>query len=435
MAKQLQEQVNPHYIAPASKIFPGEVAKAAPRVTEQVTIPVQVGNQGLWEPQPVFYRWHSTGLYVPAGEKVKVTIKASNIKLKLKAQIGVHTDNLLTSEVKDIQREPVDLTQTFALTQEANEIYSPYGGILLLNIPDTTSLKSISIQVSGAVKYPYYKLGQTSLADWQKAIRHYQAPWAELATDKIILTVPAARIRNLDNPEKLMKFWDEVMDANAQLAHISPKRLHPERIIVDDQVAYGYMFTAEAKMVVPNDKSCEQMLDEAFMWANGSWGHFHELGHRHQFWGIDFDGLGEVSVNLYTMYVYDKVLKKGLYNHENLNSKAAVRNKVKAYMAGQPSFGKFTEDPFLALCMYIQIIEEFGWEPIEQVYKAYRALPREQYPKTETEKRDFWFATVCAATQKDLSAFFAKWQIPLSVNSKYQVAQAKYPVWLPAELR
>lgn len=419
------------YVHPAGKIFPGEVSKTAQRVNEQVVINIKTGTQGLLEPEGTFYRWHSTGLYVAAGDTVTITIAPNSVPQHLKAQIGVHEDNL--SHMDYYVRHADNLTKTFELDKPVTTIFSPFGGLLMINVPDTTSLKTVTVQVNGAVKSPYFKAGVTSMDDWKNTIRNYPAPWAELATDKIILTVPSYRIRKLDDPEKLMKFWDEVMDADAKLADISPVRVHPERIIIEQQVAFGYMFTAPYKIVAPDDESCALMLDEPQLRTKGSWGHFHELGHRHQFWGIDFSGLGEVTVNLYTMYVYDQVLHKGLYNHENISSRQAVTDAVKSYMKGQPGFDKFCEDPFLALKMYIEIIEHFGWQPIAEVFKKYRSLPASQYPVSEAGKRDYWFTCISTATQKNLSLFFEKWQIAVTENAKKSVSG--YEVWLPEELR
>lgn len=422
---------NKTYIAPASKTFPGEVPATAPRVNEMVSIPVHTGSQGLWEPEGVYYFRHSTGLYVPAGERVSVCVAHNQTNQHLKIQVGAHDDNLFRQDY--FTREPYNLTSTFEITKDTTEIYSSYGGILYLNAPDTSLLKAVTLNVHGAVKYPYFKSGVTEPAAWKNAIRNYEAPWAELATDKIILTVPAYRIRNLEDPEKIMRLWDEIMDADAKLAAIPASRPHPERIIIDKQVANGYMFTSSEKIVGPDDDGCAHMLDETFLRANGLWGHFHELGHRHQFWGIDFKGLGEVTENLYSMYVFDKVLGKGIYQHEEIASKEAVINKIKKYMAEGADFQKWCSDPFLALCMYIEIIEGFGWPAIETVYKEYRALPKEKYPATEEEKRDYWFKTLCTVTQKDLSVFFDKWGVPVTEKTKKEVSA--FTPWLPDELK
>ncbi|HJT72365.1 MAG TPA: M60 family metallopeptidase, partial [Chitinophaga sp.] len=429
--RKMEKEPGAYYVAPAGKVFPGEVSPSASRVSGVVTIPVKTGAEGLWEPESPYYVRQSTGLYVPAGEKVTIITGRDYADQHLKIQVGAHDDRLF--HMDHFVREPYNLTSSFDIVKDTTEVYSPYGGILYLSVPDTSHLKAVTLNIGGAVRYPYFKSGVTKADDWKNTIRSLGAPWAELATDKIIITVPAERIRNLEDPEKLMRFWDEVLDADAALAHIPAARLHPERIIIDKQVAFGYMFTTSEKIVAPDGPSCINMLDESYMRIHGSWGHFHELGHRHQFWGIDFHGLGEVTVNLYSMYVFDKVLGKGIYNHDEISGKEAVINKVKRYMAEGADFKKWSEDPFLALCMYIEIIEGFGWPAIEKVFQGYRALPQGRYPSTEEEKRDYWFKMICNATQKNLSVFFDKWAVPVSDSAKKEVAGL--PEWLPEELK
>jgi hypothetical protein len=431
---QLREHPDPTYVAPAAATFPGAVPATAARLTTELVVPVQVGFTGNVEPSPGSRRAHSTGLYVPAGKKALIYLTANDSSRKIQAQIGVHDDEL-TNKPR-FTREAFDLTRRFDLTRERTEIYSPYGGLLLLNIPDTTALKQLRIKVQGVVQAPRFQLGKTSLAAWQKTIRQYPAPWAELVSDNISLTVPSASIRTLDDPTKVLAFWDAVLATDAKLAALPTPRRHPERIIVDQEVAYGQMFTTADKIVVPNDEyGCQHMLDANYLWKNGSWGHFHELGHRHQFHNIDFEGLGEVTVNLYTMYVFDKLLHRGLYanNHERLRSKQHVTEVVTHYLANSPSFEKWKDDPFLALAMYVQLIDAFGWEPIEQVYRQYRQLPRSQYPATEAAKRDYWFSAISTATRRNLGPFFAQWRVP--VGEEAAKAVTSYPTWLPSEMQ
>ncbi|SFO74915.1 Peptidase M60, enhancin and enhancin-like [Chitinophaga sp. YR627] len=420
-----------HQIAPGARYFPGAVPDTATRVTTSITVPVQVGTQGLLEPNPIYLRPHSTGLYVPPGEEVKVVLQSKDKEKHLKAQIGVHNDDL--ADLTQLTRSAENMVRIFPLDQDTTVIYSPFGGLLQLNISDTTSLKEITINVEGAVKAPCFKLGQTSESSWIAGIRNNPAPWAELATDKIILTVPAYRIRHLDNPVKLLQFWDEVMDADADLARISRTRPHPERVVVDQDVAYGYMYTVPERIIVPDDESCALMLDEVMVRTNGSWGLFHELGHRHQFWGIDFGELQEVSVNLFTMHVYDKVLHKGIYNHENIASKDIVLKNISNYLQNNPSFEKWGQDPFLALCMYIELIQQFGWQCIADTYAKFRATPKEKYPQSQEDKRDLWFLTICEVTKTNLTGFFDIWKVPVSAQVKEKVVV--YPSWLPDELK
>jgi hypothetical protein len=432
---ELRGHSDPTYVAPGAATFPGAVPASAPRLTTELALPVRVGTNGVWEPAPGFRLAHGTGLYVPPGEKVTIYLAAKDSTCRLAAQIGVHSDDL--TDNTSLTREPFDLTRHFELKSGRTEIYSPYGGVLLLNIPDTTSLKTLRVRVEGAVQAPRFELGKTSVAEWQKTIRQYPAPWAELVSNNISLTVPSARIRNLDDPTKVLLFWDAVLATDAKLAALTAPRGHPERIIVDQQLPeVAYMFTSHDRIMVPNDESTAHMLDADYMWKNGSWGHFHELGHRHQFRNIDFRELIEVTENLYTMYVFDKLLHKGLYvrnHHERLGSKQQIVEEMRKYLADSPSFEKWKADPFLALTMYVQLIEAFGWEPIEQVYRQYRQLPRSQYPATEAAKRDYWFTAISTATRRNLAPFFAQWKVP--VGEEAAKAVAAYPAWLPPEMQ
>lgn len=420
------------FVYPESKSFPGEVPKNAKRTVEQINIDVKVGSQGLADPYPDYYRLHSTGVYVPAGEKVSIVADPKYKNQHLKAQIGIHNDDL--KHMDNLVRAGFDLTRSFELDKDTTNVFSPYGGLLYIRIPDSSTLKSINITASGVVKAPYYKLEKNTLAEWE-TIKNNPAPWTELATDKIILTVPTYRIKNLENPESLMKFWDQVMDADADLAIINRNRTHPERIIIDNQVAYGYMYTVWDKIVAPDDESCEWMLNEKILKEKGSWGHFHELGHRHQFWGLDMDEVSEITTNLYTIYVYDKALKKGLYNHDGIASRDKVKEKIHNYLQNQPTFEKWGKSPFTALCMYIQIIEHFGWESIIKANKIYREMDPSKYydyPLSNQQRIDLWYTTICKTTDANLSSFFEVWKIPVSEKAKSDTRS--YKTWLPTEL-
>ena len=72
-------------------------------------------------------------------------------------------------------------------------------------------------------------------------IRTRPAPWAELETGKVVLTLPSSVVRDLDDPADVMDFWDDVMDCCAELAAISPERERPERYVADVQISAGYM--------------------------------------------------------------------------------------------------------------------------------------------------------------------------------------------------
>lgn len=420
------------YIDPEIRNFPGTVPSSAKKVTKTMTITPLHNNNDLEEPDSSFKRWYSTGLYAPAGARVKVMLSAKDTLRKIEAQIGAHNDPLI--HLDEINRTPYNLATSISLRKDTTAIHSSFGGLIYIKIPDTDKGLPFRVTISGAVDAPYFQLGKTTRSAWQKTLRNAPAPWAELATDKLILTVPSSRIRNLNDPEKLMRFWDSIMDADADLAIIPRKRRHPERIIIDRSVAYGYMYTIPERIMAPDDESCVLMLNVDSLHKKGSWGHFHELGHRHQFWGIDHDELGEVTVNLYTMYAFDKVLGKGLYNHEAISSRPAVREKIQTYITSKQTYEDLSKDPFLYLSIFIPIIDEMGWQPVLNLHKDFRAVltatpDRHKLEPDNDKRRNAFFIALCKATRKNLTRYLELFKIPVTEALKKEAA--KYPEWIP----
>ncbi len=425
------------YKATTNGEFPGTVPDNASRITRKLQIRFSNKWSGLPEPDSSFRRLYSTGLYVAPGDMVTVTL--SDIKdtsRRLMAQIGIHDDNV--SDANEYYRNPFNLVRMFNLDKKELMIHSLYGGLLYFGIPVSDKGSVLNVAVTGAVEAPFFQLGKTTDKQWLQKVRQNPAPWAELATDKIILTVPSDSIRKLEHPQKLMQFWDEVMNANADLAFILKDRPHPERIIIDNNVKWGAMYTVPSKIVAPNDRSLTRLLNVQHLRDSGSWGHFHELGHRHQFDGLDFDDLGEVTVNLYTLYVYQTILGKDLYHARDGSPRDSILKAIKAYIAA-PDYETWKRDPFLQLfTLYYPIIDTFGWKAIKKLNRSLRKLYNEQYggrslaplyKKTDDERRNQYFVLLSKAIGRNLNVYFDTLRIPVSDRSKQQVADL--PVWIP----
>jgi hypothetical protein len=159
----------------------------------------------------------------------------------------------------------------------------------------------------------------------------------------------------------------------------------------------------------------------------GTWGLFHELGHNHQESDWTFEGTVEVTVNLFSLYLMETISNKPVgEGHEAL----VDRNKRMArHLAMGAPFEKWKSDPFLALHMYLQIREAFGWEPYKRAFAAYQQLPRSQRPRNDDQKRDVWLVQISTATGRNLGPFFQAWGIPTSDAARDKVAHL--PSWMP----
>ncbi|HIE52690.1 MAG TPA: hypothetical protein EYP85_13120 [Armatimonadetes bacterium] len=290
--------------------------------------------------------------------------------------------------------------------------------------------RTISLEISGAVEAPYYVLGQTDLHAWRETIRHRPAPWAELATDKVILTVPSRVVRNLDDPEDLLQFWNRVLDACAELAAMPLQRPRPERYVTDVQISAGYMHSGYP--IMTHLDVAEVMTDKERMMTNahgGVWGLFHELGHNHQAGDWTFGGAGEVTVNLFTLYVFDKVCGIPPRKTRKELSEEGRAKAIGDYLQTGPDFEVWKRKPFLALLMYVQLQEAFGWDAFKRVFAEYRQLPPAERPQSEDEKRDQWMVRFSRAVGRNLGPFFQAWGVPTSEEARKSIADL--PVWMP----
>ncbi len=402
------EQVKAH---PAAEVFPGKVPTRAKRVTQSLTIDTTIRD------------WHSTGLYAAPGEVVTVSIPSKAAKKGLSLRIGAHKDRLWS---KDSWRRAPEITQTWALTTNTTKAASAFGGLLYIVVPKNSKLGIVKVTITNAVQVPYFVMGKTKVTDWNKTIRQYPAPWAELANSKLVLTVPSTAIRQLTDPDKLMQYWDKVMNAAADLATIPRARARPERIVMDEQISAGYMHAGYPIMTHLDVR--KTLPNTAYITQKGGWGIFHEIGHNHQSRYWTFNGTGEVTENLFTLYIFEFV-------HNNKKPRASLygtarTNQIKSYIKNGTKFSEWQRKSFLALIMYMQLQEGFGWKTYKKVFTDYRNAPANQLPKTDAEERDQWMVRFSKAVGKNLGPFFQAWGVPTTRAARQSIANL--PKWMPS---
>jgi hypothetical protein len=395
---------------PAASTFPGAVASSAKRIKTTLSLDLSTP------------RWHSTGLYAAPGEVITLTLTSADTRKGLSVRIGAHKDKLWH---KDKWQRVPEISRSWALKTTTVQVASAFGGLLYIEVPTGRSGKS-SITVQGAVQAPLYVAGKTTLSDWKNTLRKHPAPWAELANGKLILTVPSSVVRALDAPDKLMAHWDKVMDACADLAVISRTRKSPERVVMDQQISAGYMHAGYPIMTHLDVKN--SLTSYSHMSTKGGWGIYHELGHNHQSRYWTFSGTTEVTVNLFTLYIFHTI-------HNNFKPRTNIygnerEKKIRTYLKAGAKFSTWQKDPFLALIMYMQLQEAFGWKTFKQVFDEYHKAPSAQLPKTDAAERDQWMVRFSKRINKNLGPFFQAWGVPTSAAARQSISSL--PKWMPA---
>ena len=394
--------------------FPGIVPKEAARSPKKI---VTVDKN--------FPGWANTGLYAAPGEFVTITTFDTDLKDGLGVRIGAQTDELWGLD--SWARFP-KVSYRWPLAKKETRVMSPFGGTIYIDVPRGAHNGS-AVYILNAVPAPRYIPQQVTNEDWAKMLATPGAPWVELEGTKVVLSLPRWAVADLKDPVSLMKYWDKMMELCFAF-YAAPPRATRERYAVDRQISAGYMHSGYPIMTF--EDVAKTFADLSKLRAKGStWGFYHEMGHNFQEGDWTFSGTGEVTNNLFSLYASEKLNGVTPNRYEEAHpamSKGAQSTRLKTYLAKGARFEDWENDPFLALTMYVQIREAFGWEPFTRVFGEYR---RENvHPQGETAKRDEWMVRMACATGHNLGPFFVAWGVPTSETARRSIADL--PAWMPA---
>ncbi|KAJ6641386.1 TRPM8 channel-associated factor like [Pseudolycoriella hygida] len=367
----MTDNIPPH---PAATSFPG-VALMKNETETRVKAFVEIdGRTG----------WHSTGLYAEPGEEIKITaLDVDETITDLGVQIGMHSDNLEAL---------------------ASWIRCPY--IIFRNQMENGT-------ATGGIPSPTYFLGETKLSQWQNEIRNYPAPWGELIGKNLILSLQTSLLSQIYNPEEVIQFWDRVMDTIADLAGIPYERDPPARFVADVQISAGSMHSGYPIMYYLGSQIYCANLTEMKVNPWKIWGFLHELGHNHQQSDWTFKGTGEVTNNLFALYVLHTLFDCPT-NSTPSYSDASVAKRLKAYVDNGKQFSQWQSNYDLAFDTYVQLQEAFGWSTYKTIFANYRKLAQDERPKTDAEKIDLWVVMFSQVVEENLAEFFISWGFPIS---------------------
>jgi hypothetical protein len=405
-------------VHPSHVEFPGEVPANATRIARTMSID---GNQsGL--PGNFGYssaRAHvrmTTGLYAAPGEVVTVTLPSEIVNSGTYVLVGAHSDSLWGKS--QLHRHP-QIVRWWYVDNTTMEVGNAFGGPIYIGIEAGSTLGNFDITVSNAVKAPRYIHGETDIFQWQQQYRHDPAPWAEIGSGKFILTVPSYEIRDLDNPQDLMDWWDEALGMEHEIYGYTPWP-RVERAVFDAQISAGWMHSGYPFMA--HDLSVAGVVDVSYMSENGDWGMFHELGHNHQWMPSTLPGTTETGCNFASVYLMEE-----LVNPPNLRPADPQR----AYFEDGSNISNWST--WVALDTFLVIKEEWGWAPITEALTVYYTLPAAEVPSGGTEEFNAWVLHLSNTTGYNLAPYHAAWGFPLT-QATYD-ALAHLPVWVDDPLR
>jgi hypothetical protein len=203
------------YKLATSDFFPGACPPPASVETHTATIDATYLNTGGWEllgdEEPAR---KPTGTYLAPGTIATVTVPQALVNSGYQVRVGAHVYDMEARNRKPVRRlDRVSLT--YDITSTTTTIANPLGGGIYIDVPPGADNGEVDVDITGAVRAPFFSdqsFHTTSLSEWQNTERNHPAPWADLQTEKYMMTVPTDWIYNWDDPATIMAKHDLSMD-------------------------------------------------------------------------------------------------------------------------------------------------------------------------------------------------------------------------------
>ncbi|MED0875292.1 putative mucin/carbohydrate-binding domain-containing protein [Bacillus mobilis] len=368
-----------------------------------------------------FSPYEPTGIYVKPGEEVVIQVEGTQ---QIKAYIGTYSYE---------KEEP----KQFNLNPGENKISSPNGGLLYFY--NYHNIGEIVAKVKkGGTPNPLFILGKHTTEDWKRMLKESPNPYAiEMKGENSLLTMhPETVAEHLkqEDPAALLKKHDEIINIEHKISGLSKddagvanQGKHSIHFVEDwytDNYMYAtYYRTGYSKGNLGPVLNLEEL-------TNDGWGPWHEVGHQHQQNTWLWDGLGEVTVNIYSLAV------QTTFGHKTRLEQEDRYEAAFAYL-GKPD-AQEKMNVFEKLVMFWQLHLAYGDQFYPNLHQMYRLLHDTELPKSDEEKKQMFIYMTSKVAGQNLIPFFDKWGLFANDATREKIEKLNLPklekeIWLSTD--
>ncbi|MED3180032.1 putative mucin/carbohydrate-binding domain-containing protein [Bacillus thuringiensis] len=379
------------------------------------------GMRELHQRRMSFSPYEPTGIYVKPGEEVVIQVEGTQ---QIKAYIGTYSYE---------KEEP----KQFNLNPGENKISSSNGGLLYFyNYHNTAEV--VAKVKKGGTPNPLFILGKHTTKDWKRMLAENPDPYAiEMKGENSLLTMhPETVAEHLkqEDPAALLKKHDEIINIEHKISGLSKDgagvanqgkhSIHfVEDWYTDDYMYATYYRTAYSKGNLESVLNLEEL-------TNDGWGPWHEVGHQHQQDTWLWDGLGEVTVNIYSLAV------QTTFGHKTRLEQEGRYEAAFAYLGKPDAQEKMNE--FEKLVMFWQLHLAYGDQFYPNLHQMYRLLHDTELPKSDEEKKQMFIYMTSKVAGQNLIPFFDKWGLIANDATREKIEKLNLPklekeIWLSTD--
>ncbi|QPQ31267.1 M60 family metallopeptidase [Lysinibacillus sp. JNUCC 51] len=364
-----------------------------------------------------FSPYEPTGLYASPNEKITIQVEGTQ---DIQAYIGAYGYDAGW-------REYGTKIKSFTLNPGENTIENPNGGMIYFYNSQQGGTVKAEIK-TGGTPIPFFELGKHTKQDLIDMLDRYPNAYAvELKGERSLITASSERVKKYllgsnTDPTELLKKIDEAIRIQDELAGLSEEQAdkHYVAFAEDNHTPDYYMYANDFVTSYVGD-AIQQVLNLKEFTENG-WGPWHEMGHQRQQTPWMWDGLTEVTVNIYSMFVQRNLGQKSRLEENSYEKAFDYFKKPQS----EKDYNKI-DDPFMKVAMFWQLDLAFGEEFYPEIHRLYRAIPDGELPKTSEEKVQGFIYNASKVAKQNLLPFFDKWGLKASVETRQKIESLNLP--------
>lgn len=366
------------------------------------------------------------GRYVKQGEYVEINTEGLTDDLDFTVTVGFLP---MWDQTQDQQVEPLHNGQVRFKAEQDGPLFFK----LISDGKKTHAQTHVKVKVSGAMPLPLYVEGQTTTEEWKQQLSAYaDAPFVQLISKRSMITLPMAdhKRQPITDPRGSLAAIDKIIGMEDELAGFdsktprdepSPLRRHflVDFIASEDEPFYMY---ATHEIIGLRSDNFTDLTDPVQL--HKSWGVWHELGHTYQQNSWTWDGIEEVSVNLFSLYIQEKLGQPSRLSIADENGISPRQEAIDYVKNGGGDFMS-PEDPFVRLVMFEQLKDTYGWELFTKTFRHFREFPQDGTNKQQAA--DSFVKAMCQFSGNDLRPYFNKWGLHASEKANRHIDALQLP--------
>ncbi|WP_181182458.1 M60 family metallopeptidase [Sphingobacterium lumbrici] len=367
------------------------------------------------------------GWYATPNSKFKVNVKRLKGNTTPVLIIGTYNRERITQPPYTYQ------PQVISLVVGDNTINTGKGGLLFIRYEGDGSESIVSV-VNGLKPAPFFQGGKTTNDIWRKMLVEFdQVPDVVMYKDKIMIVMNRDRAYDKvkENQNGMLDVMNRIWNYEEEISGLddsSPKHIkNVHNHLMTEYDGDDYYMAATNYGTIYRKTDAAQLIASAT--EISGWGTWHELGHHHQQNAYLWNGMMEVTVNIYSLYTEKKLGLTPRYKKDN------AWDNIDTYMNKNLADRDFDKDNVDKLAMFHQLTLAYG----DNFYKTLHKQTREELPNNHTDllKKRYFMLKACTISGHDLTDFFKEWGM-VGVESVYPEMAAlglPKPTINPATLR